>query len=196
MSITFLFLCYNYFGDNMTYKEFQILDNTFNDSVFLSKVNNIFVKLFTDIMLEELSDVQHFISNNVYNYAKNIIDNANKKNARQMYDELNVKDSTIINIEEIDNEYVITVLLLARYYNYLIDKVTNERISGDNNYRTEDTYYLTLVKNKNVKNEDVVKKCPGCGASLSVNTSGVCPYCKSIYDQRNHDWILTKIEKR
>ena len=94
MSITFLFLCYNYFGDNMTYKEFQILDNTFNDSVFLSKVNNIFVKLFTDIMLEELSDVQHFISNNVYNYAKNIIDNANKKNARQMYDELNVKDST------------------------------------------------------------------------------------------------------
>jgi hypothetical protein len=29
---------------------------------------------------------------------------------------------------------------------------------------------------------------------LSVNTSGVCEYCGSTYNQEDYDWVLTKLE--
>lgn len=180
----------------MTIQELQEKDKSFVESLFISKINNIFVKLFTAIILDELKDVDHFINDDVYDYASNIIENANSKNARQMYDELNVKDSKILTIEENNECYIINVLLNARYMDYLIDKESGKYISGNNKYRTEDDYYLTFTKSKNATTQNIIKKCPGCGNSLSVNTSGVCPYCQSVYDQENHDWVLTSIKKR
>ena len=121
----------------MTIQELQEKDKSFVESLFISKINNIFVKLFTAIILDELKDVtelieksivdelkdvDHFINDDVYEYASNIIENANSKNARQMYDELNVKDSKILTIEENTECYIINVLLNARYMDYLIDK--------------------------------------------------------------------------
>ena len=113
-----------------------------------------------------------------------------------MYDELNVKDSKILTIEDSNDKYVITVLLEARYMDYLMDIDTGKYISGHNDYRVQENYYLTFIKYKKASDQGIIKKCPGCGNSLSINTSGVCPYCKTIYDQENHDWVLDKIEKR
>ena len=39
----------------------------FNEAMFKTKVDNIFVKLYTCIMKGDLTDVRHFISNELYN---------------------------------------------------------------------------------------------------------------------------------
>ena len=83
----------------MRVSEFTNIDNTFNEAMFLTKVNNIFIKFFTSIMTDKLADVDHFIGDNVYNYGENILNKVRSKNYRQMYDELNVKNSRISNIE-------------------------------------------------------------------------------------------------
>ena len=46
----------------------------FNEAMFKTKVDNIFVKLYTCIMKGDLTDVRHFISEELYN---NYINNGN-----------------------------------------------------------------------------------------------------------------------
>ena len=53
----------------MTLSEYKSVDLTFNESMFLTKVNNVFIKLYTAIMMDELEEVKHFINEDVLEYA-------------------------------------------------------------------------------------------------------------------------------
>ena len=70
--------------------------NDFNEAMFKTKVDNIFVKLYTAEMKQDLSDVMHFINDDVRDMFQNRIDENKRLNRRQMYDEINVKSTNII----------------------------------------------------------------------------------------------------
>ena len=165
----------------------------FNEAVFKTKVDNIFVKLFTAIMLGDLKEVDHFISDEVYNKYNDYIKELDSKNQRQMYDELNVKDTIILNREVLEDKEIVEVLLISRYMDYIIDKDTLNLITGDNTKRIEKEYHLTFTKKNNTIGNSIIHKCPNCGASMHTNNSGVCEYCHTIYDQEEHDYVLTSI---
>ena len=81
------------------------------------------------------------------------------------------------------------------YQSGWINKTTNFNVvSGDNTRRVENINYLTLEKTINSGYNSSARKCPGCGANISVNTSGKCEYCGSIFNIENYDWVLTSIE--
>lgn len=179
----------------MTLAEYKSMDPTFNESMFITKVNNIFVKLFTSIMMDKLNEVDHFVSDEVLQYAQGVLNNAKNQGCRQMFDELNVKDSQIVNVEVKQDVYEIKVFLQSRYMDYIINLSNGSVISGDDTRRIKVDYNLTFTKKIEVKEQGITRKCPTCRAPLSVNTSGVCEYCGSIYNQEDYDWVLTKLEK-
>lgn len=168
-------------------------DTNFNEGSFKSYVANVFVKLFTSVMLDELDNVKHFLSEDVYNQYKSKIDDLNNKGLRQIYDELNVKDSSIIKVSITDTDFIVTVIVTSRYMDYIVDKNSGNFISGNNQSRIEKNYTLIFTKKRNFLQQGVVRKCPGCGASISVNTSGKCEYCGTIYNLEKYDYILTSI---
>ena len=168
--------------------------NEFNEAMFKTKVDNIFVKLFTSIMKGDLSDVDHFISNEVKNKYMTYINELKSRNERQMYDELNVKDTKILSRKELEDKEVIEVEIISRYMDYIIDIDTGETIKGDDTRRIEKRNILVFEKNNDTKDIKLVRKCPGCGASISVNTSGKCDYCGTIYNLEDYDYILTDIQ--
>lgn len=178
----------------MTIDEFVEIDNTFNEGMFLTKVNNIFIQLFSSIMLDELEEVKHFINDDVFNYANEIVTRNKNNGTRQMYDELNVKDSLIETIEVNENVYTIKVYLQSRYMDYIINLNDGSYVSGNNNSRIQVDYSLTFTKKVDTKEQGVARKCPGCGASMNVNNSGKCGYCGAIYNQEDYDWVLTKLK--
>ena len=53
---------------------------------------------------------------------------------------------------------------------------------------------MTLEKKKITKSDKLVKKCPGCGASISVNTSGKCEYCGTIFNLEDYDYVIVRID--
>lgn len=179
----------------MTLTEYKSIDTTFNESMFITKVNNIFVKVFTSIMMDKLNEVDHFVSDEVMQYAQSILDNAKNQDCRQMYDELNVKDSQIVNVEVKQDVYEIKVFLQSRYMDYIINLSNGSVISGDDTRRIKVDYNLTFTKKIDAMEQGITRKCPTCRAPLSVNTSGVCEYCGSIYNQEDYDWVLTKLER-
>lgn len=178
----------------MSIEEFIKIDNGFNESMFLTKVNNIFVQLFTSIMLDEIDNAKHFISDEVYDWAINKLNSVKTNNWRQMYDELNVKETEIRSIEVNESVYTIKVYLQSRYLDYIIDLSNGKIVSGDDYSRRQVNYMLTFTKKVDTKDQHAIRRCPGCGAPLNVNDSGKCEYCGAIYNQEDYDWVLSKLE--
>lgn len=170
--------------------------NEFNEAMFKTKVDNVFVKLCTCIMKQDLTDVKHFISNELYNSYLFKINELKKANKRQMYDEINVKNSSVLNRNVLDDKEIVSVILVSRYMDYIIDMNTGDLISGDDTRRIEKTNILKFEKMLDAKKNNLVQKCPGCGASIDINNSGKCEYCDTIFDLKNYDYILVSIETK
>lgn len=169
------------------------MDEKFNETEFLSKVSNTYIMILTAIMTDNIKRVEHKISPNVKEQLLKITEELNSKNLRQMYDELNVKNIVIIDKYEKEDHYEITVLLTSRYMDYQVDKTTGEYVSGINTERVEKEHYLTFSKIKGAKEIGIIKECPTCGASIDSNNTGICPYCRSVYNLKDYDWILIKM---
>lgn len=178
----------------MSIDEFAKIDTTFNEGEFLTKVNNVFIKLFSGIMFDELEDAKHFVSDDIYNKALSIVEENKKNGSIQMYDELNVKNSQITNIEVKDDVYRIDIYLQSRYMDYIMNLEDSSLISGDNTRRIQVDYKLTFTKKANAKTMGAVRRCPSCGAAINVNNSGKCEYCGTIFNLKDYDWVLTKLE--
>lgn len=169
------------------------LDPTFTESSFKTKVDNIFVMLHMSLMTDNMKRVRHFISDDVYNEYSEILSNLNNNNERQMFDELNVKSTDIIDINITDDKYIIKVKLVSKYMDYVVDKTTNNFKRGNNSSRVEKENILIFEKKRNSKIQGVVRFCPNCGHPMDVNKSGYCEFCHSTYNQENYDWVLTSI---
>lgn len=177
----------------MNIDEFIKKDNTFSESEFLAKVDNTFIMLLTSIMTDNMERVKHKISDALFKKYSAYINELNLRNERQIYDELNVKSTKIMSINENNDNYVIEVLLISRYMDYTINKDSNELVSGNNSSRVEKNNYLTFIKSKGAKKESIAHRCPSCGANIDTNNTGICSYCGSAYDTYSYDWVLTNI---
>lgn len=111
-----------------------------------------------------------------------------------MYDELNVKSTNIDNVEILEDKIVIKVTIISRYMDYLINKDNGNFVSGNNQSRVEKINYLVFEKIKSAKDYKIIRACPRCGASMDINKSGECNYCRTIFNAENYDYILTSIE--
>ena len=169
-------------------------DPTINNSMFLSTVDNIFILLYTGIMFDDLNRVKHKMTPELFEKYKEILDENNSKNVRQMYDELNVKTSSITNITKTEDKIIVKVMLICRYMNYLVDKTTLKFKSGNDDTREEHTLTLTLEKRVDAKDIKVSMHCPACGSPANVNAYGVCPYCGTRFNTEDFDYVLTNIE--
>ena len=82
-------------------EELKKLDSTFTESMFKSKVDNIFVLMMSSIMFRDITRIYSSLNEGMRHKVQEIIDELNSKNEIQMYDELNVKDTEIKNIIQI-----------------------------------------------------------------------------------------------
>lgn len=179
----------------MKVSEFSKIDTTFNEAIFLSKVNNIFVQIFNSLMFDKLKEVDHFIGDELYKKYSELLNEYKQKNIRHIFDELHVKYTRIENIEVTEDKYKITIYLESRYLDYFVDVSSKEVISGNDYTPKLVNYSLIFEKNKNAKKQGIIRECSACGASMDINDSGVCSFCNTVYKQEYYDWVLTSIEE-
>lgn len=168
-------------------------DQNFSEAQFKAKVDNIFIQLYTSVMRQNLDKIKHFLSQEVIEKYTTKIEALSSKNQIQMYDELNVSDTDIINISEYEDRFEIEVSLLTKYYNYLLDKTTKKMIGGYPAYRDEKRVTLQLSKIKNAKSLGAARVCNSCGANMNINGNGKCEYCGATFELKKYDWILKNI---
>lgn len=167
-------------------------DKDFSESKFITYVNNVFIQIYTSLMTKEIENIKHFVTDDVYGQLKQKVDILNQKGLIQMYDELNVAKTDILHYQVEDNQMIIQVMILSRYLDYLID-LDGNYVSGNRDSRVSRNNYLTFMKKIDFQIVGTVNKCPGCGASIDVNASGICPYCGTVYNQEDKNWILSSM---
>ncbi len=163
------------------------------ESELISKFSNIYIMLLYAIISNDINRVKHFLSDEMYEKYKSIIENNLQNKEIQMYDELNVKEIEIIDRVETTDYLEIKVKLISRYMDYVIDAETKKYKRGINDHRLEKVNYLTFKKSLKASSKELFT-CPNCGANLDVNFTGTCPYCKSVVSMENNDYILTSLE--
>lgn len=168
------------------------LDSSFNEEMFITKVNNIFIKLMNAIMFKDLDSVKHFLNDELEAKYKVVIDELKSRGLTEVYDELNVKNTFIRDVHINDEYIVIDVDLISRYMDYFIDSDGNY-VSGINDHRIEKLNRLTFMKKIDGRNAGIVRKCPACGSSIDVNNNGKCNYCGAIYNNEDYDYVLSNI---
>lgn len=168
-------------------------DKDFTESNFKTFIDNAFIQIHLSIMTKEIENIKHFVTSDVYEKIENKVNDLNNRHLIQMYDEINVKETHILNVEITEKEIRINVNIISRYMDYLMDEEGNF-ISGNNTSRIQKDNYLTFVKQIDSKNLGTVRKCPGCGASLDINRSGKCDYCGSTFDLDKKGWVLINLE--
>lgn len=170
-------------------------DKSLDNAMFIARVDNTFVMLYTSIMFGDLSRVDHKVSDKVMEKYRGFVDDLNSRNLRQMYDELNVKSTNIdsINYDESGN-IIVHVTLVSRYMDYLMDKETGDIISGISDHRVEHVNKLTFFKRADAKSLGAARQCQNCGANMDINNSGKCSHCGSIFNMEDYDYVLVDIE--
>ncbi len=119
----------------------DFFNDNFLESKFITNVDNIFIQLHLSLVTNNLDKIRHFVSKDVFNEFEDRLNILNSNNQIQMYDEINVKQTSILSKEELEDKYVIKVKLVSRYMDYILDKSSNENISGDDMERIEKNIY-------------------------------------------------------
>ena len=169
-------------------------DNTIDNAMFLTKVDNVFVMLYSSIMRRNLDRVKHKVSETIINKYQERVQELIDNKQIQMFGELNVKSTEITDITEDDDYIIVKVLLVSRYLNYVIDENSLELISGVKDRREEHNNRLTFKKRKDAKELSAARHCPSCGNNMDLSRDGKCVYCGTIFDTYKYDYILTDIE--
>lgn len=157
-----------------------------------SKFSNIFIMLLLAIQNNDIDNVKHYLSDELYEKYNNRCLELKEKNYMQLYDEANVKEIDIINTYEDDDYEICEVYIHSRYMDYILDLNSGNKVSGVDDHRLEIDHNLVFKKKRGVSKGNVVK-CPGCGANLDVNFSGKCEYCATVHSAESYDYILTSI---
>ena len=157
-----------------------------------SKFSNIFIMLLLAIQNNDIDNVKHYLSDELYEKYNDRCSKLKDKNEMQLYDEANVKNIEIVKEYEEDDYDICEVVINSRYMDYIIDLNTGNKVSGVDDHRLEIKHDLIFKKKKGAVKGNVVK-CPGCGANLDVNFSGKCEYCGTVHSAESYDYILTSI---
>lgn len=167
------------------------MDNT----KFSSKVDNIYVLLMSGVMFDELENVKHKVSSDVYKKYEAIVLNNKAKNFTQTYDELNVKSTNIINIEKTEDKIIVTVELISGYVDYVTNNVNDMIVSGNDTIKKFHRNILTLEKRLDAYSLKSSMHCPSCGNPINYNADGTCDYCGTVFNTEKYDYILTDIKE-
>lgn len=170
------------------------VDSDFSESKFKSKVENIFVQIKLSIVTGKIEKIDHFVSDETYEKIKQKVDIDKQNNRIQLYDELNVADIQIINIEELQDRFNIRVKVHSKALEYYIDRDSKKFISGNKDDRIDRFTEITFTKMKDAHNYKIARKCPSCGAIIDVNANGQCRYCHTIFNLEKYDWVITEME--
>ena len=112
----------------------------------LSKFSNVYIMLLYAIMTNDIKRVKHFISDDLYIKYKDMTDKYISNNETRIFGEPNVYQISIINKEIKDDYEYVTVKLVSRYMDYIVDKTTLKFISGINDHRIEKDYGQSRTK--------------------------------------------------
>lgn len=164
--------------------------NEENKSKIQREVNSRLKKIYNAITLNELESVKHFLGEEAYEQLKTKQQTAYNNHLEWIYEEVNV-DSTIHKIIEEDNLYKIEIIATVKCLEYT-RSFEGKIVSGTDQRRIEKQVSVMIQMKKNPENK-LIYRCSGCGVTLNIDESGICPQCGRVIDGTDLDFMIESI---
>lgn len=172
-------------------------DRNFSERVFIDKAQTTFYlvqKAWNDKKPEKMRDV---VSDSVYKRFVMQIDELKKKGQTNVLEDIVIGGAKLVDVKTEGGYDSITVRFNVSMTDFTVDDKTGQVVYGDKNEPIPFTEYWTFTRKtgKTTESEDTIKakKCPNCGAPLSVTQSGECEYCGVGVMSSSFDWVLDTI---
>ncbi len=173
--------------------DYQRLKNfigEFDKDVFLKNRFNDFVEIQNAWTNIDYDSLQKKLTDELYNQYQMQLQPLEAKGQKNMMHDFDYIDSMITDVSNENNQITITLELIVKFYDYLVD-ANNKVVRGNKAYKNTMHYEMKFVCN--LTKGDT---CPNCGGKLSNASSQKCEYCGSIITGVSKDWVMSKKEAK
>ena len=179
-------------------------DGMFSYDKFLKRANLVFGKIYNALYTGDIGEIEHLVSDALYEQFKYRVSEASKKKTRLISVEFMINDLQIAQVN-LDNNFDV-LHLFARAVSRDYDAGPSEKgltaddIKADKKKVLKENViceYWSFIRKPSAKTRDcpglLEGQCPNCGTPIVIGQATVCPNCSSFIRSGEYDWVLTKI---
>lgn len=150
-------------------------------------------KMYCDIQMAwmnfNLESVRNLLTDEMYNMYSSQLETLKVKGEQNIMGQFIPHDGKLINYIIQNDTITITTRYIIELYDFIINQNTGLPLRGSPIDKLKIKYEMKFRKTLNPAKK--ITKCPNCGASIDMNTSGICDYCHTKIVTENINWVLT-----
>lgn len=179
----------------------KIFDNKFSIDGFKEKVNKTYIYLTKAWLSEDMKPARKFVTSGLYNRYRVQLELMKNENIRNTMKNERILDLTLVASEKTNSLETIHVKLKAEARDKNVSRDLTQSEQEDILSSSPIESYVEIwsflrkpgVSSETGKGLDL-GSCPCCGAPAELYSDSVqCPYCKSLYNSGEYDWVLSEI---
>ncbi|PKP03786.1 MAG: hypothetical protein CVU11_07265 [Bacteroidetes bacterium HGW-Bacteroidetes-6] len=167
----------------------------FDENAFLVKVRTAFMAIQQAWMEQETKKIRKFISDGVYQRFNVQFIMMKKLQQSNQLSQIEIHSAVVAGFRNDGDFNVLDVAIHASMKDTFVSKRFPKLNSGG--YDSFVEYWTFIRKAGAIKGGDLYNDihCPQCGAELSEieGETGTCPYCKTVINTGEFDWVLCEI---
>ena len=153
---------------------------------------NTYVDIQNAWMDIEIDKVKDKLSDELYNTYKMQLLTLKRKKQRNVMSDFEFVEGFIYDIDDSKDNLSISIDLKVKCRDYLINDENKKVVRGNKNKLWNYEYTIDFLIAKSI--EDVLKKCPSCGAELDEEKGSrlLCPYCRTLLVRKSPNLVMTR----
>ncbi|MCI6899058.1 MAG: TIM44-like domain-containing protein [Tenericutes bacterium] len=128
-------------------------------------------------------------TNELYNQYLMQLETLKAKGQKNVMNSFTYVKGKVTNIEKTDNQLAVTVEIVTRFYDYIINQKDEKILRGADYKKVTLHYQMTFVKSTK---KSITTHCPNCGAELKKTSTNVCEFCKTTITKESDEWLLAE----
>lgn len=178
-------------------------DPNFSEAAIKEKIGNLYVRMQNAWQSKEFEVMRPYMTDALYNQFKLQLDEIIRSECTNYVERISVLDVALSGWRSDEAVDAIVAVVSTRIVDYTQNDRTGIVVSGSKTMEKFMTYEWTLIRSKGMTtpetagegSENVVTiHCPSCGAPVEINQSAKCPYCDSVINSADYDWVISEIK--
>jgi DNA-directed RNA polymerase subunit RPC12/RpoP len=177
------------------------LDKNFSIPDFKEKVSETYLHLNDAWLKQNMKPARKFISSGLYNRFRVQLSLMKQNNIINIMKQEKILNIQIVQFEN-GNVYEslhVQLIAEAKDCNVSTSLSSEDQTKLLNNQPLNSyTEIWSFIRKKNLQTKKgfglTLGNCPSCGAPAEISSDSIqCPYCKSLFNSGEHDWVLSEI---
>ena len=130
-------------------------------------------------------------TNELYNQYQMQLETLKTKGQKNVMKDFLYVDGMITNVSKVNNQTTVTVEIVTKFYDYIINENNQVIIRGTDSKKICMHYRMVFVKDDKKEKQT---HCPNCGAKLKKTSTNVCEFCRTKITKESEEWLLSEKE--